>query len=81
MEVDGVIRGCCRRKQEVSTIFSVSVEIEYATRDETAEPVKRGVVRRLGRWRISQIYPVMGGDDTTIAPPRDIFHQPPGEMS
>ena len=25
--------------------------------------------------------PVLGGDDTKIAPPGDLFDQPPGEMS
>ena len=41
-----------------------------------------GVVQRLGGGRgCRKFVPVLGGDGTKIAPPGDIFDQPPGEMS
>ena len=43
----------------------------------------RRVVQGLGggEWGGHKFVPVLGGDDTKIAPPGDIFDQPLGEMS
>ena len=34
-----------------------------------------------GGWGRHKFVPVLGGDDTKVAPPGDLFDQPPGEMS
>ena len=35
-----------------------------------------GVVQRLRGWGCNKYVPVLGGDGTKIAPPRDLFDQP-----
>ena len=44
---------------------------------------KKGVVQQLGGGGrgYHKFVPVLGGDDTKIAPFEDLFDEPPGEMS
>ena len=50
-------------------------------RDKSMQNRTFGVVQRLGGTRMSQIVPFLRGDGTKAAPTRDLFDQPPGEMS
>ena len=44
-------------------------------------PIRMRVVQRLGGGRgCHKFVPILVGDGTKIAPPGDLFDQPPGEM-
>ena len=71
------VRDTCTAVQAVQQFFTTAVYTQVGT----LVPVEPESFNDWGGRGCRKFVPVLKGDGTKIAPPGDIFDQPPGEMS